>query len=254
MRFKFKFKFLLLAGYFVFAILVTLFGVYINDKLVEVLDEVKKASRISQAALNFNVENFHTQLEAWEYAFEPTETRLLAFQKHDEKLIELLDNLVESVEEETRWEKKNPGKLSGLHEGGAEEIKEITSNLEKVRKDWIDLFENLEEVKDLLNAGYDNKDSENHNLYMVALAESKEPVIANADLFDELQFNKKVDSFVHDQEVLVEELYKEQKSTTNSFLTLLTSLVTVFVIIGLGFFVFISRDIIKSESFRKRAK
>lgn len=247
-----KFNYILLGGFLIFAILVSTFGIYVMTQLTEISEisfEVKEASEISQAALDFNVENFHTQLEIWEYAYAPSDARLLAYQKHDEKLTELLNNLVEIVEIEVR--EKHVGQR-GVIEGGEEQVKEIADDLEKVRDDWVGLLESIGELKELIDAGYDDVNSENHNMYHVALEKSKERVIANENLFDELEFNNEIDNFVVAQEELVEELHEEQKSIISRFMILFTILITILVVLSIGMVLFIFYFILKPMKSRKR--
>lgn len=128
----------LLSGFAIMILLVVGFSAYVVSQLgtiSTISHEVAEATKISQAALDFNVENFHTQLEVWEYAFEPNQTRLLAFEKHNETLSVLLDKLVEEVEKEAA-ERAEEGEITALIAGGGEKIKKIASDLELVRKDW----------------------------------------------------------------------------------------------------------------------
>ena len=246
-----KFSYLLLGGFLIFAILVAMFGIYVMTQLTEISEisfEVSEASEISQAALDFNVENFHTQLEVWEYAYAPSDERLLAYQKHDEKLTELLNNLLEIVEIEAG--EKHVGK-KGIIDGGEKQVKEIADDLEKVRDDWVGLLESIGELKELTDAGYDDVNSENHNMYDVALKKSKELVIANEDLFDELDFNNEIDKFVVAQKELVEELHEEQKSIISRFMILFTILITILVVLSIGMVLFISYFILKPVKSRK---
>lgn len=238
---KKKFSYIILCGFFVFAMASTVCGIYMNNQLSEISMEVREASEISQTALHFSEENFNTQLEIWEYAYAPTDARLLSYNEHNERLTESLDNLLIIVERESRWKDRNPGKISSLNDDGVDQISEIIDNLNIVRADWASLLESIKNVQYMIDAGYDNKYSENHYQYMIALDESREKVIANENLFEELKFNEKISYFISAQEKLLENLYTKQKLIVNKFIFLFVVLITFFVILSIGSAIFISR-------------
>ena len=66
----------------------------VSSQLTAKQDEIHEISELSEAVLDFNVENFHTQLEVWEYAYEPTEKRLNAFYKHEVVFDQLFADLI----------------------------------------------------------------------------------------------------------------------------------------------------------------
>jgi len=116
-----KLNYVILTGVFVFAIASILLGIYTMTQLSEVSKlsfEIREASDIAIAALDFNVENFHTQLEVWEYAYDPNEKLLDAFENHNNELTVLLDELVEEVEEEAEDHGEDSREISALNRGG----------------------------------------------------------------------------------------------------------------------------------------
>jgi len=215
------------------------------DKVADISREVEEAVEISQAALDFNVENFHTQLEVWEYAYEPNEKRLNAFKSHDATLIELLNQLIEKVEEEEVYRQEHLGEIAGIFEGGEDQIKEIESNLQLVRDDWENsLFPVVKKLQAAKEAGLDENDEEFRRLEK----EARVAVIANEDLFDRLQFNKEVDNFVIAQEKLVKEVIGEQESLgalVSKLKRTMLFLTFVLILMGIVIAIYISHKITK---------
>jgi len=238
-----KLNVLLIGGFVLLILLMGGFGFYIASQLSiisEISHEVEEATDISQAALDFNVENFHTQLEVWEYAYEPNPTRLKAFKKHDTTLIELLDELSEEVEEEEE-DRLEDQEISALYEGALDDIRKIESDLKLVRNDWVGLFESIGKLEEAKARGLDEGDEE----YEVLEAASAERVKANEALFDRLQFNNQVNNFVNRQEELVHKLESKQESLISGFVNTIYILISVVLVLGLVIAYFISKSISK---------
>jgi len=239
-----KIKIKLTLGFLVIILVIIGIGGYITTQLetmAEISREVTEATEISQAALEFNVENFHTQLEVWEYAYEPTEMRLKSLEGHDEKLKQLLDKLVEKVETEVA-ERPEEGERSALFVGGAKQIEEIAADLEKVRADWVGLLEAIGEHQKAKEQG------QPHNVLDQLEDTARVKVLANEFLFDELEFNKNVDKFVIAQgKVLQESIIKEEslEALISTFRTTIGILLGVLVVVGIGLGLYISRSISK---------
>jgi len=237
----------LIFGFLTVALLVAVFGLYIvtqQNQISKLSHEVEEASDISLLAFAFNVENFHTQLEVWEYAFDPNPTRLAAFNEHNERLSELLEELIEEVEKEEE-DKSEDKELTALHEGGFEDVKEIESSLKLVRDDWVPFLDKIQKVRDLTDAGYDDVKSENHDEYMAAFIEVNEAAVTNEYLFDKLKFNAKVAEFVEHQSKLQHDLEEKQVELITEFKTILYTLIVGVVILSLLFGFFFSRSISK---------
>ena len=162
-----KFYYIFASSFMLLAVFAVISGIFIISqlqKITEVNEEITEALLVSQLALDFNVENFHTQLEMREYAFDPNETRLLAFRNHQVTLNDLLNNLILSSRES-----------SAMFDGGASLIEEIRVNVGQINADW-------ERMLSIIAAG------EEEAIYKV--------VIANEELFDRLEINKNIDIFV----------------------------------------------------------
>ena len=134
-------KIRLLLGFFIVCLTIAVFGNLAIDKLKTIqtnIHYIGDATKISQSALDLNVENFYTQLEVWEYAFEPNSERLKAFKLHNNKLTTLLNKLLRVV--------------SGAHEkklisGGQAQIEKIAADLKIVREDWVSLFATIAKLQ-----------------------------------------------------------------------------------------------------------
>lgn len=239
-----------LSGFAIMILLIIGASIYIIGQfkgIASISREVEEANGIAQAALDFNVENFHTQLEVWEYAYEPNAKRLKAFEDHNEKLTELLDELVEEVKEENEYRQEEFETLgyAGLYEGGLEDIQEIVSNLKLVREDWKSLLAAVGEVERLENFGYGDPNSPNHMEYMATKAIVLKEINENEALFDELEFNKEVDKFVSAQGELVHNLSELQKNKIDGFITILAVIIGFIILFGVAVALFISRSITK---------
>jgi len=217
----------------VLMIILGFFMINSYQKISDISSDVKAATSVSEAALDFNVENFHTQLEVWEYAYQPTDTRLAAFKKHDDKLTILLNKLLGLVQTAA-----DSGMESNvLAKNGERQVKKIASNLELVRADWVVLLgaiENQQLAEEQGNPNYENL-REISNQY----------VLANEDLFDKLDFNANVDVFVIAQENLVHDLEIKQAALISLFTKLILILLGALILIGILVSIFISKSLTK---------
>ncbi len=123
-------------------LVIVFFGLYILIRINRISDFSKKiteATNISQLALDFNVKNFHAQFKIWEYAYEPSNIRLLSFKESEESLLISFSNLLNSVKkaDESRKEEET---ISVLIENGREQIENIGDDLVKARLDWKDIL------------------------------------------------------------------------------------------------------------------
>jgi len=217
-----KLNTLLIGGLLLIVLLVSGMGYFLiiqQNEINYISHEAREAGQISQDALDFNVENFHTQLEVWEYAFEPNAVRLEAFENHNAKLTELLKELVEGVDEEVEE------RSIGVYKGADKDIKKIASDLEKVRADWVGLLEKAGELQSFKESEIGEGSSEYEEIEEELLMEVNE----NEALFDELDFNNRVDEFVSRQKELAEELEERQAVLQSKFRN------TIFFIVGFLF-------------------
>jgi len=232
----------LILGFSIIILLMAAFGYFTIIKLYrisEISHEVREAMEYSQAILDFNVENFHTQLEVWEYVYEPNQSRLIAFENHNETLNKSLENITGLIEEEYREGIKKGEREDALFEGAEKRIKEIFFNLKKVRANWVFLFEKVKDLRSVQDAGY----SEGSEQYEKIEKEVKIFARANEDLFDELDFNAKVDEFVVAQEGVVRKLNAELENLISGLKNILVIIMSVLIVFGTGIALLISRSI-----------
>ena len=226
-----------------------LYSILYMNTLSSLLEKQRNSESISLAALDFNVENFHTQLEVWEYAFEPNYVRWVAFQSHEEKLLKLLDNLVILAD-------VNNTNVSGhssvtIYDGGKEDIKTIALDLDMVRSNWLKLFEVAKKIEDVKEKGYDKFESENHSVYMAFETELRDRMEENELLFDELDFNSKVDDFIKKQESLLDSIVDDIYMMKDRFKMILISLVGFLVVLSFFIVFFLMWPYLKKEGRKK---
>jgi len=235
----------LLLGYIVIIVMMSTLGLYIVSRLGElsvISREVGEAEEISVAALDFNVENFHTQLEVLEYAYEPSQKRRKAFEEHDKTLSQLLEYLLKIAKEEGIYQKEHTGESAGIIEGGIEQIEKIASDLERVRADWIGLFSAVGELEKAKEKGLGEGDEKYEALDQIA----RKLVIANENLFDEIGFNKKIDKLVLAQSKLVKKLEGEQMALISAFVKAVFIFIGVLLVSGIVIAMVLSTTLTRS--------
>ena len=215
------------------AVALTFFGIYVVlelDSIGHIDHEIDEGRQISIAALDFNVENFHTQLEMWEYAYDPNQKRLTAFKTHQLTLNSLLDKWESLVLDEEFVSE-------GVYDGATDDMNLIISNLRLVEEDWLGLLDAIVYYNTKINAGA--ADDEIKQLDLTILNR----VTANEDLFDELQFNKNVDRFVSNQREHIDNLLVERNELVSKFQYSLFVIIPTIIIISLGLSLLVYRQI-----------
>jgi len=134
---------------------------------------------ISQVALQFNVENFHTQLEMWEYAYNPNDVRLEAFESHNAALST-------DLEEFAVLTSNNQG---ALYKDGLVHSEKIISDLHQIQEDWKYLLLSIKNYRQIFESNASDEEIKQAKNAMDAL------IFSNEDLFDRLEFNKEVENF-----------------------------------------------------------
>ena len=236
-----KIKNKLFLGFATIILFMGAFGFYVNlqiNNIAIISREVKEATDISLASLDFNAESFHTQLEVWEYVYKPNKKRLKAFELQNKKLSKLLEILKTSTDKEVRL-KASPGEYKAFYEGEELLINKISTNLNKIKADWVLFFEKVKELRDIASTGH----VEGTDQYKKLEEEVKILALANEDLFNELKFNTKVAKFVVAQQTLVEKLEIEQEFLISGFKNKLIIVIGFIITIGAGISLLISRSI-----------
>jgi len=187
---------------FVFNFIIIIFAVFLIMRISVFPEKIKNivlAENISQTVLQFNVENFHTQLEMWEYAYDPDNERLTAFEMHNlainddaEKLIDLVAN-----------------SQNVLYKDGLVHSEKIISDLRQVQEDWTHLLSIIKNYSQTLESNASDEQIK------TAKETMDTAMFANEALFDRLEFNKEIQLFSTSQSKYAEGLVNE----INLFLT-----------------------------------
>lgn len=191
------------------------FFIFQLQRVSQSFEQLEDAEHVITDALNFNVENFHTQLEMWEYAFDPNETRLIAFRKHRTELNDALGRLVASSRER-----------DAIFDGGVSMVDDIRANVGQVNADW-------ERMLSIIAAG------DTGAIYDV--------VVANEELFDRLRFNQEVDELVKQQDEFVGEIEKKLLAPVRSFNTWLFAFIALMFVLITGIGMWMSASVKKEE-------
>lgn len=198
---------IILSSTIILVIILIVFTIFITqelDKIVINNKNIEQAIELSMISLDFNIENFHTQLEVWEYAYLPNSERLNAFYIHKATLDRLLKNWENQI-------KKTENNDQIIYEKGVEDMISISNSLQLVKDDWIDVIKTIQNYQTAIQTS----DSEEKLKKLRNISEQK--VIANEKLFDELDFNKNVDIFVINQKSMIHELQDQQQKSINNF-------------------------------------
>jgi len=163
------------------------------------IDDLLLAENISKTALQFNVENFHTQLEMWEYAYQPSDERLEAFTRHNLALNSDADNLIALI----------GNSKSSFYNDGTAHAEKIISDLRQVQEDWGYLLTSIKNYLTLSESGASEAEIKQAKASMDSM------VFANEALFDRLEFNSEVESFSAAQSDYADSLKKEISSIIN---------------------------------------
>ena len=157
---------------------------------------------------------------------------------HNRKLNKLLEKLKASADKEVHLN-ETIGEYKAFYEGEELLINKISSNLNKVKADWVLFFEKVKELRDIASTGQ----VEGTDQYKKLEEEVKILALANEDLFNELKFNTKVAKFVVAQQTLVEKLEIEQEFLISGFKNKLIIVIGFIIAIGAGISLLISRSI-----------
>lgn len=234
----------ILAGIFGFAVFTILFGIYAIERISKISgisSEIVRSSEISQLALDFHVATHHTQLLIWEYAYEPNEKKLDEFNIQKQELKETLEDLEKLVETEANFHSQDTHALSGLTSGGVQKVEDIAVNFGKVESDWVELFETITELRELIELGYRDIDSAYHEEYENSFTKVRERMNISGVLFNALDFDRKIHGFLEDQEDVVWKLRVEQKSIISNFFAIFVILIVILIIFNTAVALMVSK-------------
>ncbi|MDD1729357.1 MAG: HAMP domain-containing protein [Methanospirillum sp.] len=203
----------LITGFILVTLIMGIFGIILFTNVSTVIsqneDEISRISEVTTAALSFSEENYHTQLEMWEYAYQPTEKRLDAFYGHKktwdqqfEKLIAATRNVRLSAEDQAI-------------------IDDLSVNKSAIANTWVVTIEATKSAatgtvhessglyKTLTYPMFDPKTVDPNDKHV------RETMFIGEDIFDESKFNKKVEAFEKSQRTLLDQKMKQSQDTMN---------------------------------------
>ena len=235
----------LIAGFLVVTIVMGAFGFFmfnrVSSKLSEKQTEINEHSELSSAIQDFHIENYHTQLEVWEYAYQPNEKRLNAFYKHLVVFDVLFDEFIT---------------LADQAELGAEDqaiVTDLESGIVDIRQTWIDFVAATESLATgtlatatlnddgtekyaLLASMQDYGYNYSYPMFDPASVDAFEPALIAQmaaeggleDVFDNANFNSNAGAFVTSQQG---HLAEEVAAAADLKSSLTTQFIVAFVIV-----------------------
>jgi len=230
-----KIKKKLILSTFAFCFISAVFTIHIIGQLKTIKENngyIVKATGISQTTLDFNVENYHTQLEVWEYAFEPNAMRLMAFESHNNTLTILLKKLLLVVSQSSENE---------LFPDGQAQINKIEADLKVIRDDWVSIFVAITKLEKGIKNGLKKGNEE----YEFLKAEVVKRVNINESIFDQLEFNKEIDIFIAGQKELVLFLTNKQEEIISSSTDTIIIELIVLILVAMLFSIYFAYSVTK---------
>lgn len=185
------------AAYIIFAI----------NKLPKQIQELDEARKLSRAALYFNIENFYTQLELWEFAYDPNDERLAAFQEHAANLDKLVKEFLFLSEE------GQPGR----YEDATFHAQKIISDFNQIKEDWKYVVPKIQNYQEAMTGELE--------------AIAKEAVIGDELLFDRLEFSEEVKNFIEKQNEYIGRLELKMHWVVNSITAVSLIWFVIFIIL-----------------------
>lgn len=207
-------------------IITFLFNISKNTKVIE------QTAILSEGILDFNVENFHTQLELWEYAYDPNQERLEAFEKHKDTL----EHIFLKINEAKKYNEQS-GNFIAIDE---QKFSEISKDFRNLVNGWNSL---IQEIYAFQIAKEANKSEEELGRIEKTL---RIKFIENELYFDNLMFNEKMDDLTLSQKILIGKRIEQQNKKIESFRSLLIMIIILSVLIGATITIINSYTITKS--------
>jgi len=203
----------LITGFILVTLIMGIFGVIMFNNVSSVIsknqDEISRISEVTTAALSFSEENYHTQLEMWEYAYQPTEKRLDAFYGHKitwdkrfETLIAATKNVSLSAEDQAI-------------------INDIATNKSAIEKTWVVTIEATKQAATkMVNESSGNFKTLTYPMFDPTSVDPndmniRETMFIGEEVFDESKFNKKVEAFEKSQKAILDMKMKQSQDMMN---------------------------------------
>jgi len=203
----------LITGFILVTLIMGVFGVIMFNNVSSVIsknqEEISRISEVTTAALSFSEENYHTQLEMWEYAYQPTEKRLDAFYGHKvtwdkrfEALIAATKNVSLSAEDQAI-------------------INDIATNKSAIEKTWVVTIEETKQAATkMVNESSGNFKTLTYPMFDPASVDPndmniRETMFIGEEVFDDSKFNKKVEAFEKSQKAILDMKMKQSQDMMN---------------------------------------
>ncbi|MFZ3058473.1 MAG: HAMP domain-containing protein [Candidatus Methanoperedens sp.] len=186
-----------------------------SEKLSQKQTEIEAIRELSTAALDFNVENYHTQLEVWEYVYEPNEKRLKAFEGHAKTFDILFARLLDRSRSSTVT----------LSPESKQVIDTLEVQVPSIKQSWDSITNSIKSGK--------------------TVNETKAVVFEGEAMFDEFKFNKKVDQFITAQKEVEKQKDEELNQLMKQQLLLVSIMALVLIVSFLYYMYSFSSNVLK---------
>jgi nitrogen fixation/metabolism regulation signal transduction histidine kinase len=203
----------LITGFILVTLIMGVFGVIMFNNVSSVIskneEEISRISEVTTAALSFSEENYHTQLEMWEYAYQPTEKRLDAFNGHKITWDQRFDRLIAATRN-----------VSLTAEDQAI-IDDISVNKSAIEKTWIVTIDATKQAATkMVNESSGKFKTLSYPMFDPASVDPndkniRETMFVGEEVFDESKFNKKVEAFEKSQKALLDKKMKDSQDMMN---------------------------------------
>ena len=235
----------LIGGFLLVTVIMGAFGFFmfqrVSSQLSTTQHKVNESSALSSAIQDFHIENYHTQLEVWEYAHLPNEKRLNAFYAHLVEFDVLFNEFIT---------------LADRAELSAEDqavVADLKSGVVDIRQTWIDFVAATAAVSTgtlatatldddgmakypLLDGMQDYGYNYSYPMFDPASVDAFEPVLIAQlsaeggleNVYDDADFNSDADAFVASQHSALAAKVAEADTLKNS---LTAQFVVAFVIV-----------------------
>ena len=237
----------LVLGFLLVTVVMGAFGFFmfqrVSSKLSNKQVEINEHAALTSAIQDFHIENYHTQLEVWEYAYQPTEKRLNAFYKHlvvfdvlFDEFIALADAAELTVEDRTIVNDLKSG-IVDIRQTWIEYV-DLTATLATGTLTTATLDEDGNEKYALLGGMQDYGYNYAYPMFDPATVNAFEPVLIDQiaaaggleDVFDNANFNSNAGAFVESQQHHLE----EEVAAANALKSSLTTQFAIAFVVVLG--------------------
>ena len=239
----------LIFGFLLVTVVMGAFGFFmfqrVSSQLSNKQTEINELSALSSSIQDFHIENYHTQLEVWEYAYQPTEKRLNAFYKHLVVFEVLFEDFITLADQAT------------LSAEDRAIVGDLKAGIVDVRQTWIDyvgltatlatgtlttatLDDDGNEKYALLGSMQDYGYNYSYPMFDPLTVDAFEPVLIDQisaaggleDVFDNANFNSNAGAFVTSQQSALEAKVAEASSLKSSLTT--QFIVTFVIVLGIS--------------------